>query len=836
MRDSKETVQELCLRLEESTKLKKNGRCRKNTYAAKNNANVLLDSWRFQDYDYGTGKVKLPIEARGLFTYNNDTIIVRGYDKFFNVGEKSFTKEEYLCKHTAGPYDVTLKENGCIIFISGLPTGEIVVCSKHSTGERDDNTTKNHAIEGEKQLRLQIGDARLGELARYLYKNSLTAVAELCDDEFEEHVLAYPKEKAGLYIHGLNHNTVKFHTVPIAEVEKFAHEWGFKFVETLRIEDTANLFNFLHKCAETGTYNGREVEGFVIRCKKLDALNTIMKKEANTGADATSTSQDLKQELNQELNQEQESEDFFFKYKFEEPYLLYRQFREVTRQMLDGKTIESIPLKKHQYVTRQYLKFVANLFVQQPQLKKEFSQNHGIIKVRQLFLEHSQTSGMNLLDLDKALTEAAKNNMDESERTKFVFVPISTIGCGKTTVFHTLKLLFPDWGHVQNDDIPRNAKLKIVDRALQLLADSPAVLFDRNNSSLRERRDIFKMVDEKRSNYLDGMFVIKYVALNFVPSETTDDELWNITFGRVKERGDNHQLIKSGSDEELARKVMMSFIHRFQPLDADKLPDLQFHHVINMKLAKNSSLENVKIIIDSLAKAFSKLMPTLKVPSEELIEMAFGESLAYQPSFTKNMGNNVVGNEQQKKKKEPTFYGIGVGRHHIVSSLEQILENEEYINLQNGGYVQEEFHVTLAHIASSKLPGNKPKWKNLVKLLGVGESNSGRNKLEFSADLKLRQIVINKGKLICIACEIENVYNNEKKIVEIEPLNKFFHVTVGCFPPVKAVESNATLSELYEVQGAFPKDGSYNIGEDKIEVVNITTDLCITNQNLFAFF
>ena len=34
-----------------------------------------------------------PIQARGLFTLNNDTIAVRGYDKFFNVEENHSQKK-----------------------------------------------------------------------------------------------------------------------------------------------------------------------------------------------------------------------------------------------------------------------------------------------------------------------------------------------------------------------------------------------------------------------------------------------------------------------------------------------------------------------------------------------------------------------------------------------------------------------------------------------------------------------------------------------------------------------------------------------------------------------
>lgn len=66
------------------------------------------------------------------------------------------------------------------------------------------------------------------ELALELRRRNLTAVGELCDDRFEEHVLAYDEHAAGIYLHGLNFNLPEFTTLPSPEVHKFADEWGFK--------------------------------------------------------------------------------------------------------------------------------------------------------------------------------------------------------------------------------------------------------------------------------------------------------------------------------------------------------------------------------------------------------------------------------------------------------------------------------------------------------------------------------------------------------------------------------------------------------------------------------
>ena len=108
---------------------------------------------------------------------------------------------------------------------------------------------------------------------------------------------------------------------------------------------------------------------------------------------------------------------------------------------------------------------------------------------------------MNLLTIDEELSkQLAGIKLDPI--VKYVLVPVATIGCGKTTVFNTLVSLFPEWVHIQNDNISKNAKLKIVDLTLKALDQAPLVLFDRNNSASRERKQIFTTVDQKDTNIL----------------------------------------------------------------------------------------------------------------------------------------------------------------------------------------------------------------------------------------------------------------------------------------------------------------------------------------------
>ncbi|KAG2734220.1 hypothetical protein G9P44_002226 [Scheffersomyces stipitis] len=798
-RDKQDVVIDLVQKLHDSTQLKKNGKCIKfsNTIF---NSKQTIDSWKFAEFDYSRSKIELPIRARGLFTVNDNKIVARGYDKFFNVDEVAATKLKDLPSSTVGPYDVTLKENGCIILIGGLETGEIVVCSKHSTGYRDDSI-RNHALAGENELKNQVStlaNKSITELAKFLYENNLTAVTELCDDSFEEHVLPYTKEKSGLYLHGLNYNTIKFNTVPIEQATEFAKEWGFKTIESLRYNDVDELFTFLDECAKTGTYNGKEAEGFVIRC-----------------------------------HHKKDNSDFFFKYKFEEPYLLYRQFREVTRKIfVENKEESEVFIKTHRMITAKYIGFVRELFEKQPQLLQDFANGYGIIKIRQLFLEHlNEANGMNLLTLDKKMAEEV-SKLDPDNKTKYVLVPIATIGCGKTTVFLTLNKLFPEWVHLQNDNIKKGNKFKIIDSSLSGLVHSPVVLFDRNNSSFRERQQILDDFAKRKTIYFDQHQEIKFIAVSFI-NNLDEESLWNLTYNRIKDRGDNHQSIKSSTDPQLAEKVMRSFISRFQEVAPETAPDKMFDSVIKLQLTETeSSLANVKIVIRHLQENYPELVP--KVPSDDEIKIAFEESLSYKPDFVKNMA----------KTMKPAYYGISIPSDFLISTIDSGLgDDPQWRLLKTSARVQESFHITLGH--SFSLKENKsltPAWKEFNRVFQPSYENKMVCKLKFFADVNLTKIIINHDKLICILAEVGNYYKNwDEEIPKLATMNQFLHITVGTLrPEIKPRESNSTLERLfgqYNSGSTDLSDGEYTLEDGEvIRVVSFTEPVTIEKAGIFAHY
>lgn len=78
---------------------------------------------------------------------------------------------------------MTLKSNGCIIFIGALSPSKILVTSKHSLGPTNDDPNKpSHAQVGERWLvkQLERKGKTTKDIARVLWEKNWTAVAEVC--------------------------------------------------------------------------------------------------------------------------------------------------------------------------------------------------------------------------------------------------------------------------------------------------------------------------------------------------------------------------------------------------------------------------------------------------------------------------------------------------------------------------------------------------------------------------------------------------------------------------------------------------------------------------------
>lgn len=664
-----QAVSEMVHALDVARKEKRRGAfaVKKTTYDVKGSTDgIQVDSWRMQDWDYK--KRDLPTYARGLFTTktrrNEVEIAVRGYDKFFNTDEVHETKWDNILTRTQGPYELTLKENGCIIFIAGLEDGTLIVCSKHSTGDRGD-TEVSHASAGERRIEQQL--AAIGktkaDLARELRSRNVTAVAELCDDSFEEHILAYGPDQAGLYLHGINLNVPEFATYPSNFVQEFADQWGFRKTGLIMMDDINQVKAFLEEAAETGAHDGRDVEGFVIRCRMTHDPSKLPYR------------------------------DWFFKYKFEEPYLMYRQWRECTKALISGKQPR---FKKHIKITEEYLLYARKRLAADPKLATLYNQNHGIIALRNDFLNFKNLKGADAANMDLldplVMTDVTKD---------VILCPIATIGCGKTTIALALSHLF-GWGHIQNDNISGKGRPPRFTKAvLDQLKDHPVVLADRNNAQRHERKQIITDVKLQHAT-------AKLVCLNFKHDEETIDEIRRITQERIVQRGDNHQTIHAGTDKDKFLGVMEGFINRFETCNPHARPDDGFDVVIDLDPVLDSR-QNLETVVKELHKYFPNLVT--EIPPAEALDGAIESALGYRPDFRHDIpdrGRKSGNNQQQQQPKAPRkrkleYMSVCVPTKDINEVLDRVFSGLDahnsrfYMHLKQTRRLQPKFHVTLMH-------------------------------------------------------------------------------------------------------------------------------------------
>ncbi|KAI8058714.1 RNA ligase-domain-containing protein [Thamnidium elegans] len=327
-------------------------------------------SWTVRENVYKKKCDTFPTMARGLFTKETKgeyDIMVRGYDKFFNVFETNATQWPSIESDTVGPYEVTAKENGCIIFVAALSKEKVIVTSKHSIpAEKTDNSAHGGVGYNWVLKHLDSSGKVEADLAGWLFEKKITLVFELCDDEFEQHILPYTGKARGLYLHGINYHTAELHTLPSSVVQKTAAVFGFHITEFKVFDTIKQVKQFSDEMQQTGLYDGREIEGAVVRCKR-------------------------------------NGKDFFFKIKNEQ-YLVYREYREVTKALLKVDEDGNISLKETNEGIRMtyektpyYIDWLRKRAISNPEWFREFKSNKGIILVRQEFEKFWETGKLSEL-------------------------------------------------------------------------------------------------------------------------------------------------------------------------------------------------------------------------------------------------------------------------------------------------------------------------------------------------------------------------------------------------------------------------------------------------------
>jgi tRNA ligase len=196
--------------------------------------------------------------------------------------------------------------------------------------------------------------------------------------------------------------------MPTKEVDAFAEKWGFIKTPTMVIDSIKEVKDFTDACAIKGEWNREPIEGFVVR--------TQLKKGKNASPYGDGSS-------------------FFFKVKFDEPYMMYRDWREVTKILLSTKGAmnpRNLPKSKmKRSETKVYVNWVIEEFKRNPDAFKDYTKGKGIIATRENFLAWMQS------DLGEPGLGAAEKGdevpamPDVLEFGKTIIVPVAIPGCDK---------------------------------------------------------------------------------------------------------------------------------------------------------------------------------------------------------------------------------------------------------------------------------------------------------------------------------------------------------------------------------------------------------------------
>ena len=210
-----------------------------------------------------------------------------------------------------------------------------------------------------------------------------------------------------------------FRTQPTDIVDKFADEWGFIKTRTTVLDSIQEVRDFTTDVGETGKWEGEALEGFVVRTQ------------------VTEPPADGRRPVS--LSPYEPGSSFFFKVKFDEPYMMYRDWREVTKILLSTKgplrdaRLPKAKLKRPETIL--YVKWIKGEIGRDRGQFENFSRGKGIIATRDRFLKWMETGGAKEAAVDEDVPALGTFG-------KTIILPIAVPGVGEGFVFHDFQVIF----------------------------------------------------------------------------------------------------------------------------------------------------------------------------------------------------------------------------------------------------------------------------------------------------------------------------------------------------------------------------------------------------------
>lgn len=204
------------------------------------------------------------VKARGLFVKDDNKVVARSYNKFFNIGERPETEMASLRENLVFPVCAYVKSNGFLAMISADPTenGKLFIASK-STNEGDFAGYIRDVLDK------TLTTAQQEEFAEYLRKNDCTAVFECIDPIHDPHIVEYSHPHLvllDLVYNDFNYSHAGYYTL----IDVAGHFGFYCKVLSKVIANWQEFEAFIDKWAARASIEGfvfEDADGFMVKYK-----------------------------------------------------------------------------------------------------------------------------------------------------------------------------------------------------------------------------------------------------------------------------------------------------------------------------------------------------------------------------------------------------------------------------------------------------------------------------------------------------------------------------------------------------------------------------------------
>ena len=204
------------------------------------------------------------IKARGLFinTKTND-IVIRSYNKFFNINENELTKLGNLQKVFSYPINVYKKYNGYLGLIGyDKEKDELLISSKSALNSEYSKWFKEI-------FNNKLSNNKIEEIKEFIKTNNCTLVFEVIAPKHDGHIIKY--DSSDIVLLNIVKNDINFTQYDYKDIVDFADKFELNYKEKVIVLNNWNEFKkwYDEVTSNDYKYNGEYIEGFVIEDSNL---------------------------------------------------------------------------------------------------------------------------------------------------------------------------------------------------------------------------------------------------------------------------------------------------------------------------------------------------------------------------------------------------------------------------------------------------------------------------------------------------------------------------------------------------------------------------------------